>query len=102
MENDRLKGLIDDGTPLTKAILKMGEDYATGYQSPSNDVAKGYVSEYDKGYQDGTKETVEKFVNETMRRKQTLMNPYTDNESECVSTYWIYKLAKQLGVEIKE
>jgi hypothetical protein len=42
MENDRLKGLVDDGTPLAKAILKMAEDYATGYQPPSNDVAKGW------------------------------------------------------------
>lgn len=48
------------------------------------------------------KETAEKFVNETIKRKQTLMNPYTDDESECVSTFWIYKLAKQFGVEIKE
>lgn len=48
------------------------------------------------------KETAEKFVNETIKRKQTLMNPYTDDESECVSTYWIYKLAKQFGVKIKE
>ena len=48
------------------------------------------------------KETAEKFVNETINRKQTLMNPYTDDESECVSTFWIYKLAKQFGVEIKE
>ena len=46
------------------------------------------------------KETAEKFVNETIKRKQTLMNPYTDDESECVSTFWIYKLAKQFGVEI--
>ena len=36
MENPTLKGLIDDGTPLTKAILKMAEDCATGYQSSSN------------------------------------------------------------------
>lgn len=54
------------------------------------------------GYNLGSKETAEKFVNETIKRKQTLMNPYTDDESECVSTFWIYKLAKQFGVEIKE
>ena len=42
MENDRLKGLADDGTLLTKAILKMAEDYARGYQTPSNDIAKGW------------------------------------------------------------
>ena len=53
-------------------------------------------------YDLGSKETAEKFVNETIKRKQTLMNPYTDDESECVSTFWIYKLAKQFGVEIKE
>ena len=53
MENDRLKGLIDDGTPLTKAILKMAEDYATGYQPPSNDVAKGW-----QGYGEGRLEDV--------------------------------------------
>lgn len=52
------------------------------------------------GYDLGSKETAEKFVNETIKRKQTLMNPYTDDESECVSTFWIYKLAKQFGVEI--
>ena len=55
----------------------------------------------DFGYNLGSKETAEKFVNETIKRKQTLMNPYTDDESECVSTFWIYKLAKQFGVEIK-
>lgn len=48
------------------------------------------------------KEIAEKFVNETIKRKQTLMNPYTDDESECVSTFWIYELAKQFSVEIKE
>ena len=42
METNMLKGLIDDGTPLTKAILKMAEDYATGYQLPSIDIAKGW------------------------------------------------------------
>lgn len=42
MENDRLKGLVDDGTPLTRAILKMAEDYARGYQTQCNDVAKGW------------------------------------------------------------
>ena len=42
MENQLLKGLIDDGTPLTKAILKMAEDYATGYQPSSNYIAKGW------------------------------------------------------------
>lgn len=52
------------------------------------------------GYDLGSKETAEKFVNETIKRKQTLMNPYTDDESECVSTFWIYKLAKQFGVKI--
>ena len=52
------------------------------------------------GYDLGSKETAEKFVNETIKRKQTLMNPYTDDESECVSTFWIYKLAKQFGVNI--
>ena len=55
-----------------------------------------------RAHNKGSKEAAEKFVNETIKRKQTLMNPYTDDESECVSTYWIYKLAKQLGVEIKE
>lgn len=54
------------------------------------------------GYDLGSKETAEKFINETIKRKQTLMNPYTDDESECVSTFWIYKLAKQFGLEIKE
>ena len=54
------------------------------------------------GYDLGSKETAEKFVNETIKRKQTLMNPYTDDESECVSTFWIYRLAKHFGVEIKE
>lgn len=53
-------------------------------------------------YKKGCKETAEKFVNETINRKQTLMNPYTDDESECVSTFWVYELAKQFGVEIKE
>ena len=60
------------------------------------------MSIWENGKIDGSKETAEKFVNETIKRKQTLMNPYTDDESECVSTFWIYKLAKQFGVEIKE
>ena len=63
------------------------------------------VELYNAGYMKADevhKETAEKFVNETIKRKQTLMNPYTDDESECVSTFWIYKLAKQFGVEIKE
>ena len=90
-----------------------------GYQKLSEDsvvlskeeLSKKYVSrdtydaeiEYRKMLEKrASKETAEKFVNETTKRKQTLMNPYTDDESECVSIYWIYKLAKQLGVEIKE
>ena len=63
------------------------------------------VELYNAGYMKADevrKETAEKFVNETIKRKQTLINPYTDDESECVSTFWIYKLAKQFGVEIKE
>lgn len=48
MESDILKGLIDDGTPLTKVILKTAEDYATGYQTSCNDVAKGW-QEYGEG-----------------------------------------------------
>lgn len=48
MESNMLKGLVDDGTPLTRALLKLAEDYATGYQPPSNDVAKGW-QEYGEG-----------------------------------------------------
>jgi hypothetical protein len=53
VENQILKGLIDDGTPLTKAILKMAEDYARGYQPASNDIAKGW-----QGYGEGRLEDV--------------------------------------------
>lgn len=53
MKNQILKGLVDDGTLLTKAILKMAEDYVTGYQPPSNDVGKGW-----QGYGEGRLEDV--------------------------------------------
>ena len=85
------------------SVVLSREEYET-YQNLKRDIE--YSFEYNQGYTDGqikgSQETAQKFVNETMKRKQTLMNPYTDDESECVSTYWIYELAKQCGVEIKE
>ena len=76
---------------------KIPEDSVVLTQDELND--KNHLAQR-FGYDLGSKETTEKFVNETIKRKQTLMNPYTDDESECVSTFWIYKLAKQFGVKI--
>lgn len=76
---------------------KIPEDSVVLTQDELND--KNHLAQR-FGYDLGSKETAEKFVNETIKRKQTLMNPYTDDESECVSTFWIYKLAKQFGVKI--
>ena len=76
---------------------KIPEDNVVLTQDELND--KNHLAQR-FGYDLGSKETAEKFVNETIKRKQTLMNPYTDDESECVSTFWIYKLAKQFGVKI--
>lgn len=50
-------------------------------------LAKGYLSEYDKGYQDGRKETAEKIYRELCGHGTTYVKK------------WI---KKQYGVEIKE
>ena len=54
------------------------------------------------GYKKGSKETAREFVNETTKRKKTLIIPYTNDKIERISTYWIYELAKQFGVEVEE
>ena len=52
------------------------------------ELLKGYLSEYDKGYQDGSKETAEKIL--------TKLQPY-------IGGWVLFKeLVKQFGVEIKE
>lgn len=85
----------DDAKEIAKTLILLGYRKLDDHAIIALRKAKGIENKI-------RKETAEKFVNETIKRKQTLMNPYTDDESECVSTFWIYKLAKQFGVEIKE
>ena len=73
-----------------------------------NEFMKGYLSEYDRGYQDGSKETVEKFVNLLTNNgeRQTLLIE-DDKGNICDRAYIIPKshlrqVAKSLEVEIKE
>jgi hypothetical protein len=68
---------------------------------------KGYISEYNRGYQDGTKQTVEKFVNLLTNNGQRQALPIEDNKGNiCDKAYIIpqshlRQVAKSLGVEIK-
>ena len=59
------------------------------------ELLKGYLSEYDRGYQDGSKETAEK----TLTMVSKAFEEKTDEDS--VSSV-LDAIAKQLGVKIKE
>ena len=71
-------------------------------------LAKGYISEYDKGYQDGSKETAEKDFNSIIQaleeRKDIVKAFYGVDESVGVNIAirTVKELAKQFNVKIKE
>ena len=60
------------------------------------ELAKGYLSEYDKGYQNGSKETTKKILNEVLE-----LFP-KDKQFTTISKATIYELALKNSVAIKE
>ena len=73
------------------------------------ELLKGYLSEYNKGYQDGSKETVEKIYNTIIYRIlalnfQTNNKDYDEGFFDCQKEILrrIDNVVKEYGIEIKE
>lgn len=60
------------------------------------ELAKGYISEYDRGYQDGVKETAEKLLSELYY----IARFYYGDSANVLA--WAKEKATKLGVIIKE
>ena len=95
------KAVVEEG------YYKVPEGAAVLTEDTAEDVANMILNSsqlketMDRLIKDWQKETAMEFVKETVKRRRTLIIPYTNDKVECISTYWIYKLAKQFGVEIE-
>ena len=103
-ESDIVKGLIDDGTPLTKAILSYAQGHAAGYQKVSDDNIVISKQEYeilkitpDCEFCEGflRKQTAEKILNDLWKERNAIGQLMILEEH-------LKEKAKEFGVEIKE
>jgi hypothetical protein len=107
-ESDFVKGLTDDSTPLTKAILSYAQGHATGYQQVCNDNIVISRQDYDllkvqpdcefcEGFlcRQTEKLTAEKILNDLWKERNAIGQLMIFEEH-------LKEKAKEFGVEIKE
>jgi hypothetical protein len=107
-ESDFVKGLIDDGTPLTRAIINYAQGHATGYQKVGDDNIVIPKQEYEllkvqpdcefcEGFLRKQTEqlTAEKILNDLWKERNAIGQLLILEEH-------LKEKAKEFGVEIKE
>ena len=91
-ESDFVKGLADDGTPLTKAIVNYAQGHAAGYQKAVGDNI--VISRQDHELLK-VQLTAEKILNDLWKERNTIGQLMIFEEH-------LKEKAKEFGVEIKE